>query len=239
MSQGAAKTFNRSLSVGAGFFGSTSKRDALSSPLPGADTPGPGAYEVAKPARIEAAQSAAFASQSKRDVHLQSSSSQSPGVGTYTPRHGSGPKGGAAVFKSSEPRFKHDREAALMAEIGPGSYSQVRSGHSVTLCWGGVISADVHASILLGGQRRREILVGGMGVHAEGRESLNGTSLPMRSAVGFGTLSPIAHAATPACPPPCRPHLSSQHNGTINASMRGAGANLSTAFASTTLRDFF
>lgn len=81
--------------------------------------------------------------------------------------------------------------------------------------------------------------MGGMGVHAEGRESINGTSLPMRSAVGFGTLSPVAHAATPACPPLCCPHLSSQHNGTINGSMRGAGANLSTAFASTTLRDFF
>jgi hypothetical protein len=132
MGQSAAKTFNRSLSVGAGFFGSTSKRDALSPPLPGADSPGPGTYEIAQPARIEAAQSAAFISQSKRDCYLQASSSQSPGVGTYTPKYDSGPKGGAAVFKSSEPRFKHDPEAALMTDIGPGSYSQVRRGSLAT-----------------------------------------------------------------------------------------------------------
>jgi hypothetical protein len=112
--------------VGAGFFGSTSKRDALSPSLAGADSPGPGAYEVAQPARTAAAQSAAFASQSHRDVGLQSSGSHSPGVGAYTPRYDTGPKGGAAVFKSSEPRFKNNAEAALMAEIGPGSYSQVR-----------------------------------------------------------------------------------------------------------------
>jgi hypothetical protein len=69
------------------------------------------------------------------------------------------------------------------------------------------------------------------------RGVLDGTSLATHSG---------SHHVFSDCP--CRaraaltalvPHPPSQHIGTINASVRGAGANLSTAFASTTLRDLF
>lgn len=120
----AGKTFNRSIAAGAGFFGSTSTRGIVSPPVQGKDSPGPCAYDTHPQRRVECKPSAAFLSQSPRGMPLPGSVS-APGAGTYSPKYDDAPRGGAAVFKSTEPRFKHDRERELMAEVGPGKYSQV------------------------------------------------------------------------------------------------------------------
>lgn len=117
------KSFNKSIASGASGFGTTTKRSSLATV---SDVPGPGAYDIKDASKPEAKQSSAFASQSKRGSYI-ATTTESPGVGTYSPKVGSAPSGGGvAAFKSTEHRFKDDKEVKAMKEVGPGTYSQVR-----------------------------------------------------------------------------------------------------------------
>merc|ERR1719446_1165816 len=80
LSASMSKSFNKSQQSGSGNFGTRTKRAELSVPN---DAPGPGTYDAKEPAKPEAKQGSAFASQTKRGAYIKKE--QTPGAGEYHP----------------------------------------------------------------------------------------------------------------------------------------------------------
>jgi len=90
------------------------------------DAPGPGTYDSKEPAKPEAKQGSAFASQTKRGAYARKETT--PGAGEYDPQLPAQARieGGESMFKSKDPRFRKPAELEQQAHVGPGSYSQTQ-----------------------------------------------------------------------------------------------------------------
>ena len=115
-----SKSFNKSQQSGSGNFGTRTKRAELSVPN---DAPGPGTYDAKEPAKPEAKQGSAFASQTKRGAYVRKE--VTPGAGEYDPATNTRKiTGGDSMFKNKDDRFKKNIELEQQAHVGPGSYAQ-------------------------------------------------------------------------------------------------------------------